>query len=81
VLLATPAVTNVIADGQFEDLAAAFESGRKHGLVSLTDALVHLVRTNQIDLREAYRKAADRDALVAALKRENLETALLERLA
>lgn len=81
VLLTTPAVTSVIGEGQFERLDTAIESGRTHGLMSLTDALVQLVRTNQIDVREAYRKAADREALVAALKHENLEAALVERLA
>ena len=81
VLLATAAITTLIAEGQFDGLAAAIESGRKHGLMTLTDALVQLVRTGTIDLREAYRKAGDRDALVAALKRENLDTSFLERLA
>jgi hypothetical protein len=32
-------------------------------------------------LREAYRKADDRDALVAALKREHVDTASVEGLA
>jgi twitching motility protein PilT len=81
VLLATSSVTNAIADGRFEDLPQVIDSARKHGLVSLTEALVQLVRTGAIDLREAYRKTDDRNALVAALKRENLETSLLERLA
>jgi twitching motility protein PilT len=81
VLLATPAVTTAIGEGQFEHLTLAIASGRKHGMVSLTDALVELVRSGAIDLREAYRKASDRNALIAALKRENLEPELLERLA
>lgn len=81
VLLATPAVASAVASGQTADLPKVIESGRKHGQVSLTDSLVALLRAGTIDLREAYRKADDRDAFVAALKRENLETALLERLA
>ena len=81
VVLTTSAITKVLADGQLSDLPSAIESGRKHGLVSLTDALVQLVRDGAIDLREAYRKADDRAALLAAMKRENLDTSLLERLA
>ena len=49
--------------------------------MSMTEALVQLVRTGAIDLREAYRKTDDRGALIAALKRENLETTVIERLA
>ena len=81
VVLTTSAITTVLADGQVSDLPSAIESGRKHGLVSLTDALVQLVREGAIDLREAYRKADDRAALLAAMKRENLDTSQLERLA
>jgi twitching motility protein PilT len=81
VLLGTASVAGAIGDGQLDALVHAMEHGRKHGLISLTESLVQLVRTGTIDLREAYRKTDDRDALVAALKRENLETSFLERLA
>jgi hypothetical protein len=39
------------------------------------------VRGGVIDAREAYRKTDDRDALLLALKRENVDTSLVERLA
>jgi twitching motility protein PilT len=81
VLLTTSGVASAIANGHFEELPQAIDTARKHGLVSLTEALVQLLREGAIDLREAYRKTDDRAALVAALKRENLETSLLERLA
>lgn len=81
VLLTTSGVASAIANGRFEELPQAIDSARKHGLVSLTEALVQLVREGAIDLREAYRKTDDRAALVAALKREKLETSVLERLA
>ncbi|HUE88722.1 MAG TPA: ATPase, T2SS/T4P/T4SS family [Vicinamibacterales bacterium] len=81
VVLATSAVARVLAEGQVQDLPLAIESGRKHGLVSLTDSLVQFVRSGTIDAREAYRKADDRDALLLALKRENVDTSVVERLA
>jgi twitching motility protein PilT len=81
VVLATSAVGRVLADGQLPDLAQAIDSGRKYGLVSLTDSLVQLVRSGAIDAREAYRRADDRQALLLALKRENVDTSLVERLA
>ena len=81
VLLPTAAITNVIASGQLSELPLAISTARKHGLVSLSDALVDLVRSGTVDLRDAYRKADDRDALVAALKRENVDPEFIERLA
>ena len=81
VVLATSAVGRVLAEGQLQELPGAIDSGRKYGLVSLTDSLVHLVRGGVIDAREAYRKADDRPALLLALKRENVDTSVVERLA
>ena len=62
VLLATAPVTRVIGEGQLGQLPLALESGRKHGMVSFTDALVDFVRAGTVDVREAFRKAPDRDA-------------------
>jgi len=81
VVLATSAVARVLADGQVQDLPLAMESGRNHGLISLTDSLVQFVRSGAIDVREAYRKVDDRDALPLALKRENVDMSVVERLA
>jgi twitching motility protein PilT len=81
ILLATSAVSRLIADGQLAQLPVALESGRNHGMLSLTDALVAFVRSNTVDAREAFRKAPDRARLLAALKREGLDTAAVERLA
>ena len=81
VLLATAAVTRVISDGSSGQLQAALEGGRKHGMVPLADALVGLVHSGVVDVREAVRKSPDRDRLLAGLKREGIDTSVVERLA
>jgi twitching motility protein PilT len=81
VLLATAAVTRVISDGVPGQLQAALEGGRKHGMVPLADALVGLVQSGVVDVREAFRKSPDRDRLLAGLKREGVDTTVVERLA
>ena len=81
VLLATAAVTRVISDGSSGQLQAALEGGRKHGMVPLADALVGLVHSGVVDVREAFRKSPDRDRLLAGLKREGIDTSIVERLA
>ncbi len=81
VLLATAAVIRVISDGSSGQLQAALEGGRKHGMVPLADALVGLVHSGVVDVREAFRKSPDRDRLLAGLKREGIDTSVVERLA
>ncbi len=81
VLLATAPVARLIGDGQLTQLPLALDSGRKHGMVSFTDALVDVVRTGVVDVREAFRKAPDRQRLLESLKRDGVDTSVVERLA
>jgi len=81
VLLATASVTRAIAEGQFAQLPLALDSGRKHGLVSFTDALVDLVRAGTVDVREAFRNTPDRARLLEHLKRDGIDATAAERFA
>jgi twitching motility protein PilT len=80
-LLGTGSVTRLIADGQLGELPLALEGGRRHGMVPFTDTLVGLVQGGIVDVREAYRKAGDRERLLAGLRREGIDTSFVERLA
>jgi twitching motility protein PilT len=81
VLLATAPVSRVLADGHLPQLAQVLESGRTHGMVSFADTLLDYVRSGSVDVREAFRKAPDRERLLTGLKREKIDTSLVERLA
>jgi twitching motility protein PilT len=81
VLLNTSAVSNLIAEGKTSQLPAAIDSGRKHGMVALNDALVAFVQAGIVESREAYRQAADKPGFLALLKRQGLDTSFVERLA
>jgi twitching motility protein PilT len=80
-LLNTPAVAALIAEGNLFQIRAALQSGRKLGMVPLNDALTALVRAGVVDPGEAHRKAIDREGLVAQLRREGIDTSFVERLA
>jgi twitching motility protein PilT len=80
-LLNTPAVASLIAEGKLFQIQAALQSGRKLGMTPLNDALASLVRGGLVDPTEAYRHAVERDALVAQLRRDGLDTSFVERLA
>jgi twitching motility protein PilT len=81
VLLNTPAVSSVIAEGKTSQLAMAIEGGRRYGMMPINDELVALVRSGVVDAREAYRRSTDRPGFLAALKRNGVDTSFVERLA
>jgi twitching motility protein PilT len=81
VLLNGPSVTQLLAAGDLARLPLAIENGRRAGMVPLTDALVGFVQSGAVDVREAWRRAPDRPALLRALEREGIDTSFVERLA
>jgi twitching motility protein PilT len=81
VLLATAPVARVIGEGQLAQLRHVLEGGRKHGMASFTETMIEYVRAGSVDVREVFRKAPDRERLLAGLKREHIDTSLIERLA
>ena len=81
VLLGSTSVSSLVAEGRLAQLAQALEGGRRHGMVPLNDALVAFVQSGAVDVREAWRKAADRTGLLKQLKREGIDTSFVERLA
>jgi twitching motility protein PilT len=78
VLLNTPAVRSALAEGKTSQLPLAIEGGRLYGMMPLNDALVGFVQSGAVDVREAYRRAADRAGFLALLKRQGLDTSLIE---
>jgi twitching motility protein PilT len=81
VLLNTPSVSSLISEGKTSQLPMAVEGGRRYGMMPLNDALVSLVQSGAVDGREAYRQSPDRPGLLAALKRQGVDTSFVERLA
>lgn len=81
VLLNTSAIASLIAEGRISQLPLALDSGRKHGMVPLNDALAGFVQSGIVDVKDAYRKAYERQAFLAVLRREGIDTSFVERLA
>jgi twitching motility protein PilT len=80
-LLNSSSVAQLVAEGKVSQVPLVMESGRRIGMVPLADALVAFVQSGAVDVREAWRKTADRQALLKALRREGLDTSFAERLA
>jgi len=80
ILLSTPSVAALIAEGQTRQLLPELDAGRKLGMAPLNDALVSFVRSGAVSPAEAYRKSADREGLLVQLSRERIDTSFVERL-
>jgi twitching motility protein PilT len=80
-LLNTPAVASVLAEGKTSQLPLAIEGGRKHGMVPLNDALGGFAQSGAVDVREAYRCSPDRPGLLALLHRQGVDVSQIERFA
>jgi twitching motility protein PilT len=81
VLLNTPAMASVLAQGKIWQLPVAFEAGRQHGMMSLNEALVELVQSGAVAPDEAYRRAPDPSGFLEGLNRQGLDTSFTQRLA
>lgn len=68
ILVATPAVRNIIRDGKTHQLEAVIQTGSEHGMQSMDKTLVGLVHNGVITYEEARNYAVDLDELDRLLR-------------
>ncbi|MCF8104080.1 MAG: type IV pilus twitching motility protein PilT [Desulfohalobiaceae bacterium] len=60
ILIATPAVRNLIRENKVFQINSVIETGRKYGMQSVDDAIMKLLTADIIDSEEAYNKAVNK---------------------
>src|SRR5690348_11346321 len=75
VLIATPAISNLIREGKTFQIPSMMQVGKAVGMVALNDALLDLVAKKIVAPDEAYSKAVDKPAFELGLKRLGVNTA------
>ncbi len=60
ILVATPAVRNLIREGKTYQIPSSMQTGKKFGMSTLDDAIMGLMNNGWIDPNEAYNKCADK---------------------
>ncbi|HID97772.1 MAG TPA: type IV pilus twitching motility protein PilT [Thermodesulfobacteriaceae bacterium] len=60
ILIATPAVRNLIREGKTYQIPSSMQTGRKYGMNTLDDAIMELLEKGWIDPDEAYTKCVDK---------------------
>ena len=68
ILIATPAVRNLIRENKTYQIASAVQTGKKYGMQLLDDAIMELVHKGKIDVEDAYLKANDKARFRPLLK-------------
>jgi len=78
VLLATPAVSNLIRESKTFQISSVMQTSRRLGMITLNDALVDLVEKGQVAPKEAYLRALDKVSLGASLKARGFDMSQIE---
>mgnify|MGYP000356045033 CR=1 FL=1 len=60
ILIATPAVRNLIRENKIFQINSVIETGKKYGMQALDDAIMQLLQDNIIDSPQAYNKAVNK---------------------
>jgi twitching motility protein PilT len=60
ILMATPAVRNLIRDGKTFQIPTVLQTGKKYGMQSLDDAIMDLMQKNRINADDAYLHCLDK---------------------
>lgn len=68
VLIATPAVRNLIRESKTHQLASSMQTGKKYGMQLLDDAIMNLYNRGYISADEAYAKANEKARFRPLLK-------------
>ena len=79
ILLTTPAISNLIREAKTFQIQSVLQTSRKLGMVTLTDALVELVESGQIEATEAYAKAVDKPMILQSLRSKGHDTSFAEK--
>ena len=68
ILIATPAVRNLIREGKSHQIPSMVQTGKKYGMQLLDDAIMELYNKGRISAEDAYMKANDKGRFRPLLK-------------
>ena len=78
IMLSTPSVSNLIREGKTFQLPSVLQTSRRLGMVTMNDALIELVDSNQVEPQEAYLKATDKAGIIHMLKQRGKDVSFAD---
>jgi len=80
ILLAIPAIANLIREGKTFQIPSMIQTNKKMGMITLNDALMEVVEKKLVEPAEAYMKCADKSGLEAMLRAKGHDMSFLKTL-
>jgi len=77
ILLATPAISNLIREGKTFQIPSIMQTSKKHGMCTLNDSLMELVDRDLVEPKEAYVKSVEKTAFLSSLKARGIDTSFV----
>jgi twitching motility protein PilT len=74
ILIGIPSVANLIREAKIFQIPSIMQTGKKYGMCLMNDSLLDLVKRRVVEPQEAYGKAIDKASLLAAFRKNNLDT-------
>lgn len=68
VLIATPAVRNLVREGKTYQIASVMQTGKKYGMRTLDDSIMEYLEKKQISADDAYSNAVEKSKFLKYLK-------------
>jgi len=69
ILIATPAVRNLIREGKTFQIASVMQTGKKYGMQTLDDAIMMYLEKKQISADDAYSNAVEKTKFLKFLRK------------
>jgi twitching motility protein PilT len=73
IMIATPAIRALIRDDKVHQIYSALQSGKKHGMQTMTDALYQLYMSREVAKEECLRAASDPNEFLRQIGEKPLE--------
>ena len=73
IIVATPAIRALIRDDKIHQIYSALQSGKKHGMQTMTDSLMQLYLSREVTREECLRAAPDPNEFLRAIGEKPLE--------
>lgn len=68
VMVATPAIRNMIREGKVHQIASAMQAGNKHGMITMDKSLAEYVKSGEVAYEVAVERASDPDEFATLAK-------------
>ncbi|ODT02889.1 MAG: hypothetical protein ABS52_11455 [Gemmatimonadetes bacterium SCN 70-22] len=78
VLLATPAISNLIREAKTFQIPSVMQTSRRLGMIGLNESLLELVEKGMVEPKEAYLRAIDKPTIAASLRARGYDMSFAE---